>query len=336
MIAFVQSEAQLQELEEVDALVRERQRTFKKRPLGNPGAVVAAHNKESRPRKIPEHIDPVAVEWTDVRKNPPFVIGEKVRFRYEERSNLPFIFSHALFLLGGQQALTISSDEPYKLFWPIQNGQLNHQEYSSPAILRSDLETIWATAVEEQLKIQRKDIQVGFPRDIINLDLVCSFPNPRPFFFFFFLVYFFQDYFAVLIVPDAFVHRDVKAMVEVLLKDLGFKSVIIHQASVAAVLGAGLTSACVVDVGSQKISVACVDDGLSLPRSRQMQCIGGDDITILWHNLLKESSFPFADCDLTLPCDVENINRMKEQMCTCDEVFLLLSPSRQKRGGNRR
>jgi hypothetical protein len=67
------------ELEALDEILKERQRVIKKRAIGNPSAAVVTHNKESKPRKIPEHIDPVAIEWTDVRKRPPFVIGEKVR-----------------------------------------------------------------------------------------------------------------------------------------------------------------------------------------------------------------------------------------------------------------
>jgi hypothetical protein len=105
-----------------------------------------------------------------------------------------------------------------------------------------------------------------------------------PFFFFLFLFFFFllhvplkstslkKSFSAVLVIPNAFVYNDVKVMVDVLLKDLGFKSVIMHQASVAAALGAGLSSACVVDVGAQKTCVACVEDGVSLPRSRFLVC----------------------------------------------------------------
>ena len=40
------------------------------------------------------------------------------------------------------------------------------------------------------------------------------------------------------------------------------------QESVCATFGAGLPYACVVDVGDQKTSVCCVDDGVSLISSR--------------------------------------------------------------------
>jgi len=58
------------------------------------------------------------------------------------------------------------------------------------------------------------------------------------------------------------------------------------------------------------------------PFNRRLLLCGGDDITVLWHNLLKESAFPFADCNLALTYDFECLNRLKEQMCTFDEFEL--------------
>jgi len=110
--------------------------------------------------------------------------------------------------------------------------------------------------LEENLKIQRRDFVVAFLLPSSNF---CSWFNAS---------LSVQDFFAVLIVPDTFVHKDIKVMIGVLLEDLGFKSVLMQQASVAAALGAGLSSACVVDAGAQKISVACVEDGVSLAGSR--------------------------------------------------------------------
>lgn len=45
-------------------------------------------------------------------------------------------------------------------------------------------------------------------------------------------------------------------------------AVVVHQESVCATLGSGLSSACVVDVGDQKTSVCCVEDGVSHRSSR--------------------------------------------------------------------
>ena len=40
------------------------------------------------------------------------------------------------------------------------------------------------------------------------------------------------------------------------------------QESVCATFGAGVPSACVVDIGDQKTSVCCVDDGMSQTSTR--------------------------------------------------------------------
>lgn len=45
-------------------------------------------------------------------------------------------------------------------------------------------------------------------------------------------------------------------------------ALIVHQESVCAAFGSGLSSACVVDVGDQKTSVCCVEDGVSHRNSR--------------------------------------------------------------------
>lgn len=53
-------------------------------------------------------------------------------------------------------------------------------------------------------------------------------------------------------------------------------AIIVHQESVCATFGSGLSSACVVDVGDQKTSLCCVEDGVSHRNSRfdlQLQVI---------------------------------------------------------------
>lgn len=53
-----------------------------------------------------------------------------------------------------------------------------------------------------------------------------------------------------------------------LLNSIGFGSCFMVQDHVAATFGAGLGYACVVDVGDQKTSVSCVEDGISHPNTR--------------------------------------------------------------------
>lgn len=46
--------------------------------------------------------------------------------------------------------------------------------------------------------------------------------------------------------------------------------IVVHQESVCATFGSGLGSACIVDVGDQKTSVCCVEDGVSHRNTRYL------------------------------------------------------------------
>jgi len=78
-----------------------------------------------------------------------------------------------------------------------------------------------------------------------------------------------------------FVKHHVRYIVNMLLGKLRFKSIFIHNESVMATYAMAMPSACVVDVGSSKICVSCVDEGLLLPKSIIRKHFGGDDITEL-------------------------------------------------------
>jgi actin-related protein 8 len=71
----------------------------------------------------------------------------------------------------------------------------------------------------------------------------------------------FQYFNCVLAIPDLLNRREVKHYLNLTLKMLGFKSVFIHQESVLATFGCNKAGACVVDIGSSKINVSCVEDG---------------------------------------------------------------------------
>jgi actin-related protein 8 len=57
-------------------------------------------------------------------------------------------------------------------------------------------------------------------------------------------------------------------MVNLLLVTMGFKQLCAQQESLAATYGAGISNACVVDIGAKVTSIACVDEGLILPDTR--------------------------------------------------------------------
>ena len=88
----------------------------------------------------------------------------------------------------------------------------------------------------------------------------------------------FEFFSCILIIPDLFVKHHVRYMVNMLLSRLKFKSIFIHNESVMSTYAMALPSACIVDIGSTKISVCCVDEGLIVPKSIIRKHFGGSDI----------------------------------------------------------
>lgn len=184
----------------------------------------------------------------------------------------------------GEEALYIPSSEPYHLSWPMRRGRLN--EHSGPGgsltSILSNIEIIWGHVLQEHLEIPLKDL---------------------------------KHYRAVLLIPDVYMHRQVKGLVNMLLNSLGFGAVIVHQESVCATYGSGITVACVVDVGDQKTSVSCVEDGLSHRASRFTMEYGGSDVSRLFHSLLARCGVSLSELNLARPPDVVQMQGLKETSC---------------------
>ena len=72
----------------------------------------------------------------------------------------------------------------------------------------------------------------------------------------------------IVLVPDLIDRTFLKELVNVLLLRMEFASVFLHQESVCATFSAGLSSACVVNVGGETTHVCCVEEGMSNPNTR--------------------------------------------------------------------
>jgi actin-related protein 8 len=109
------------------------------------------------------------------------------------------------------------------------------------------------------------------------------------------------------------------------------------QESLAATYGAGISNACVVDIGATTTSIACVDEGLVIADTRwgvpaiSLQPImtvygrvrlgvGGDDITELLYVLLKKIRLPYREMDLVRSYDWNIMEELKTKICTLTEV----------------
>lgn len=86
----------------------------------------------------------------------------------------------------------------------------------------------------------------------------------------------------------------------------------------AATFGSGLSYACVVDIGDQKVSISCIEDALSHPNTRVSLKFGGGDVTMCFFWLLQKVAFPFKECRPSNNQDAVLLNHLKESSCHID------------------
>ncbi|XP_072277039.1 actin-related protein 8 [Pyxicephalus adspersus] len=196
--------------------------------------------------------------------------------------------SHRPEYLVGEEAFFANPADGYNIHFPIRRGQLN--VHSGPggsltAVL-ADLETIWSHVLQKILGIQLSDLKY---------------------------------YRCILLIPDIYNRQHVKEMVNMVLMKMGFAGVIVHQESVCAVYGSGLGSACVVDIGDQKTSVCCVEDGISHRNTRLCLAYGGSDVTRCFFWLMQRVGFPYRECQLTNILDCLLLQQLKETFTHLDQ-----------------
>ncbi|KAG8914446.1 actin-like protein arp8 [Tulasnella sp. 408] len=175
----------------------------------------------------------------------------------------------------------------YEVRWPMYNNHFNTRYYTSRQEALSDIEIMWKSIITQELGIPRAQ---------------------------------FKNYSAVLVIPDYFDKQTVSHLVDMLLTQLDFKRVCIQQEGLAACVGSGLTTACIVDIGAVKTSVSCVEDGILLSDTRMLLDYGGDDITEFLHDLLKEIKFPYKNIKLNRLYDLHVMDDLKARLCTLSEA----------------
>ncbi|RIA87494.1 hypothetical protein C1645_777233 [Glomus cerebriforme] len=192
----------------------------------------------------------------------------------------------------GEKALRLpDSADSFKVFYPIQHGEFNTRDYDSMKAIVGDLETIWTESIREKLEISRRN---------------------------------FKNYSVILVIPDVYNRLYVLEMITMLLRYMEFRRVFIAQESVCVSFGAGISVACIVDIGAQTSTVTCVEDGMCIPDSRVCLHYGSDDITNFFIRLLRRSKFPYSEMDLNRVYDWLLAEEMKEKFCTLDEANLTI------------
>ncbi|KAK9253562.1 hypothetical protein V1507DRAFT_458275 [Lipomyces tetrasporus] len=192
-------------------------------------------------------------------------------------------------IVVGEKALKIPplSNPRYKLLWPIKYGYFNETDYTSTLHLIDDQSIILEHAISAELNIPKKDL---------------------PF------------YSAVLVISDLYDKVQVTELLDMLFRELQFSKVGVIQESVAATFGAGISSACVIDVGAQKTSISCIDEGLCVVDSRVYLPYGGDDITLTLANLLELSQFPYKELNLSYQYDWALMEEIKSKFATANDA----------------
>lgn len=190
----------------------------------------------------------------------------------------------------GQEALRIPdlSIPRYKLYWPLKYGWCNEKDYENKRLLFLDISLILEEAIKNQLGLISKK----------------EWPQ----------------YSCVFVIPDLYEKAYVTQILEMLMREFAFARVCLIQESLAATFGAGFTSACVVDIGAQKTSICCVEEGMCIENSRINLKYGGADVTDTFIKMMLYDHFPYADINLQRRYDFLLAEDLKKNICTMNEA----------------
>lgn len=195
----------------------------------------------------------------------------------------------------GDDVLALDPARPYNVHFPFRRGDLNFHNGVGGSLtsILVDLQDIWTRSIEKHLSIARTD---------------------------------FKHYRVCLIIPTLYKRNTIKHYISLLLLNMGFGGCFVVQNHVAATFGAGLAAACVVDVGDQKTSISCVEDGVSQPSTRIHLDYGGADVTqVLYFLSRSRCGFPYKGCNPLNRLDAMLLHSIKEAKCTLDIEALSLS-----------
>ena len=168
----------------------------------------------------------------------------------------------------GEKALRLpeNSKPRYHLRWPVRHGWLNESDYQSRSALERDFFQIIQDSIESELEIRRK-------RDL-------------------------SQYSCVFIVPDLYEKSFVTTVLDQFTRDFSFQRTCFIQESTAASFGAGYSTACIVDVGAQKTSICCVEDGMCNEEARVNLKYGGYDVTETLVQMMLFDKFNYTEFNM--------------------------------------
>jgi actin-related protein 8 len=223
-------------------------------------------NRRSEAEVIAQHNDILQVDWTDVAA-------------LDDPDSLA-----SCFIGQAAQRVPDDSNPKFKLWWPLQNGWWNEDEYSTAEHLYDDFETLLDKAIRQELGLTRNSV--------------------------------WRQYSCVFVIPDLYDKKYVEQVLRSCMTWFEFSRICFIQESMAATFGAGYTQACVVDVGAQKTSITCVEDGLCIEDSRINLKYGGYDVTETFIKMMLYDNFPYQDINLRRRHDFLLAEELKIKHCT--------------------
>lgn len=247
------------------------------------------YRRNNKRRVLPNSRE-LVVNWNT--RNPPDTISEHNDPMRIEWTEIPPNPKDAPEYFTGQAALRIpdNSNPRYRLFWPLRHGWMNEKDYQNKTLLYRDFFLIIEEAIKSQLGLPRK-------RD-------------------------WAQYSCVFVVPDLYEKTVLAQTLHELLRDFGFQRVCFIQESLAATFGAGYSTACIVDVGAQKTSVCCVEEGMCIESSRVNLKYGGEDVTETFIKMMLFDHFNYTDINLNRRYDYLLAEELKQKFCTMEDAHI--------------
>ena len=232
-------------------------------------------------RRIVPNCKEVAISFN--RKTPPDMVSEHNDF---SRVDWTEVDAHSPESFTGHEALRIpdTSSPPYKLYWPLRYGFFNEADYLTKDQVLRDFALVLEDAIKKHLGLsQKKD---------------------------------WHQYSCVYVIPDLYERNYVTTVLDLLLREFGFGRVCFIQESLSGSFGAGYPTCCIVDIGAQKTSICCVDEGMCIENSRINLRYGGEDVTDTFIKLMLCDCFPYSEIDLNRRHDFLLAEELKQKFCT--------------------
>ncbi|WPH02035.1 Hypothetical protein R9X50_00489000 [Acrodontium crateriforme] len=240
-------------------------------------------SRRANKRRVLPNSRELVTKW-NTQNTPEFISEHNDPLRIEWTET-----SEALDYIVGEAALRIPDDSKprYRLHWPIRHGWLNEEDYTSRHALERDFFLIIEESIRSELGLKHKKE--------------------------------WNQYSCVFLIPDIYEKVLVGRVLEELFLDFGFQKVCFMQESLAASFGAGFSTACIVDIGAQKTSVCCVEDGMCIEDSRINMKYGGYDVTETFVKMMLFDHFNYDEFNLARRHDFLLAEDLKDKHTTLSD-----------------